>query len=467
MRDIIFREYDIRGKVGSELTLDRVYDLGRAIAFYFVQNNPSVKVVAVGMDGRIHSPAIKDSIVQALQDSGLDVIFVGICPAPVVYFAPYKLPVDAGIMITASHNPKEYNGLKLCLGSSFLCGKGIKEIRDLLKSGKHLTTSTKGILTNVNLIDAYIDWLVDHFDHLRGMDLSVVIDCGNGTGGTVLPKLIKKMNWHNVSLLYEEVDGTYPNHEADPVIEKNMVEVKRVLAETDVEFGLGLDGDCDRMAPMTKEGYLVPGDQLLAIFSNDVIKDYPGATIVFDIKSSSGLIELLEKWGAIPCISPSGHAIVKKKMKESKALLGGELSCHFFFDDRYFGYDDGIYAAMRLFECILHSGKSLTELLSLYPKRFSSREIRIECREEVMPLIIEDLKRHFARRQDIDIITIDGIRVTMHYGWGIVRASNTQSVLCMRFESDSKQGLQQVRDDFCDALKPFFNEATLREYINK
>lgn len=465
MHDTIFREYDIRGEVGSEFIIDQSYDLACAIAFYCAQKNPVLKTVAVGMDGRTHSPVIKEQICKALQDSGLDVVFVGVCPSPVVYFTPYVLPVvDAGIMITASHNPKEYNGLKLCLGKDFLWGNQIREIRDCFKQRKRINAEKKGALSTVNVIDCYTDWLADHFKHLRGMSLSVVVDCGNGTAGTVFPLLIEKMNWSHVQLLYPEVDGTYPHHEADPVVEKNMLDVKKILAETDIELGIGLDGDCDRMAPMTKDGYLVPGDKLMALFSKEVVQHNPGAAIVFDIKSSSGLVELLEQWGAKPCMSPSGHAIIKSQMKKHKALLGGELSCHFFFNDRYFGYDDGIYAALRLFEHILHSGEPLHQLLSFFPRKVSSPEIRISCSEKKIPSIIKDLEDYFSRKSNVKVVTIDGIRVTMKHGWGIVRGSNTQPVLCMRFESDTKTGLQKVKDDFFNVLQPHF-EAKIIEQL--
>lgn len=351
MLSTIFREYDIRGKVGSELIIDQVYPLTQAIAFYFVHHNPAVKTVLVGMDVRSHSPEIKDAVIKALKDSGIDVIFIGVCPTPVLYFGLYTLPVQAGIMITASHNPPEYNGLKLCLGNHSVWGLQVKEIYALYKEKAHLPSAQQGILSSYNLIDDYISWLLAHFKHLRNSTISAIIDCGNGTAGTVVPQLIDRLGLRNVRLLCVNVDQT-PKHEADPTKEKNMQDVKQALLANKPTIGIGLDGDADRMAAMTESGQLIPGDQLLAFFSNDILERHPHASIVMDIKSSSALVDFLANKQAVAHLAPSGHAIIKDYMRTYNALLGGELSCHFFFKDRYFGYDDGIYAALRLLEIV-------------------------------------------------------------------------------------------------------------------
>jgi phosphomannomutase / phosphoglucomutase len=463
MKDTIFREYDIRGKVGSELVVGEVYDLTRAIAYYFKEIDSEVKTIAVGMDGRLHSPTIKDEICRALTDSGLDVVYIGVCPTPVLYFALYTMPVDGGLMVTASHNTKEYNGIKMCLAKSAVWGEQIKKIRDLYKEKKHIQTMHKGTLREQSIIDTYIDWLVNHFKELKGYDISAVVDCGNGAAGTVMPQLIKAMEFKNVQLLYPEVDGTYPHHEADPTIPENMEDVKQLLAHTNLELGIGLDGDCDRMAAMTKEGELITGDKLLALFAHDVLRQHPGAAIVFDIKSSSGLMELLKKWGAKPVMSATGHTNIKNQMKEHKALLGGELSCHFFFNDDYFGYDDGIYAMLRLFKILKQSGKSLHELLQIFPNKYSSPEIRMACSDEKKHAIVAYVKQVFAHRTDVEMITLDGIRVNMPYGWGIVRASNTQPALSIRFEADSPEDLQKIKKEFIDVLKKYFDIALLKQ----
>ncbi len=466
MLDTIFREYDIRGKVGSELLIEQVYDLTRAIAYYFNHQRPgAIKRIVVGMDGRLHSPAIQEQVCRALQDSGIDVIFIGLCTSPILYFSLYNLPVDAGLMITASHNPQEYNGFKICLGRTSVWGVQVKEILALFKERRHLPATKQGTVEEHPMVTPYVAWLADHFKNLRGMTMPVVIDCGNGAGGLVVPDLVKALQWQNVILLYPEVDGTYPHHEADPVKEKNMVDVKKLLATTDAVVGVGLDGDADRMAPMTKDGYLVPGDKMLALFAQEVVKQTPGAGIVADIKSSAGLFELLDRWGARAHLSPSGHAIIKDQMRMHGALLGGELSCHFFFHDRYFGYDDGIYAMLRLFELLIQSGKALDELLMVFPKKWSSTEILIQCPEDIKRTIVEHVKEQFTQRTDMKLITIDGVRAITAYGWGILRASNTQSMLSLRFESDSQQGLSRIKADFKKALQPHFDEKILENAL--
>lgn len=466
MDDHIFRLYDIRGKFGSEWCIEEVYTLAKALAYYFVQKNPNVKTIALGADGRVHSPHIKNEVVRALRDSGLDVIYVGTCPSPVVYFSLFNLPVDAGLMITASHNGKEYNGIKICLGKESVWGEQIQEIKKLFHARAAVETTVYGAYREYDAIEDYVQWLYNNFPHLHAMQLSAVIDCGNGAAGTVLPRLIKKMQWEHVELLFPEVDGTYPNHEADPIVEENMQAVKNAVLTTAVEVGLGLDGDCDRMTPMTKTGELVQGDKLLALFAHSIIECNPGATIVFDIKCSSGLEELLRTWGANPCISPSGHSIIKNQMKKNNALLAGELSCHFFFHDRYFGYDDGIYAALRLFEILLRTGKTLHELLMIFPKKVSTPEIRIACNQDQMDGVVKKVHAFFAARSDCKILTIDGIRVIKDYGWGMLRSSNTQPVLCLRFESDSLQGLHDVKQDFLEALQLHFEPSWLKNQLS-
>lgn len=466
MVDHIFRLYDIRGKIGSELALDEVYDLTKAIVYYFRQENPHVQKVAVGADGRTHSPAIKEEMCKALQDSGLDVVFVGPCPTPIMYFALFALPVDAGLMITASHNGPEYNGIKICLGKEAVWGTHIQRIKNLAQQKAAIQSTKKGSYLYYDLIDDYTDWLVDNFSHLVGMNFSVLIDCGNGAAGFVLPRLIQKMQWHTVSLLYPEVDGTYPHHEADPTVEKNMQDLKKALLTGNYALGCGLDGDCDRMTPMTKQGVLVSGDKLLALFAQEILKSHPGATVVFDIKCSSGLIELIKKWGGVPCMSASGHSIIKDQIKKRNAVLAGELSCHFFFNDRYFGYDDGIYSALRLFELVLYANKPLEELLQIFPQKFATPEIRLSCPLEKMGEVVECVKNHF-QGCEADVVTIDGIRISMNHGWGLIRSSNTQPVVCLRFESDSLSGLEHLKHDFMQALQPYYAQDLLLKEFNQ
>ncbi|MCA9770441.1 phosphomannomutase/phosphoglucomutase [Candidatus Dependentiae bacterium] len=466
MKDVVFRQYDIRGKVGSEFIIDDVYDLTYAIADYFMQRDLQVKVVAVGMDGRSHSKQIKQHVCAVLADSGFDVLFIGVCPSPVLYFAMHTMSIDAGLMITASHNPKEYNGIKICFGKEMVWGNEIVKIRELFKQKKRVNTKKKGIIKEYPVIPAYIDYLAQQFDFLKNMPLRAIVDCANGVAGTVLPQLVRAMKWQHVHLLYEEVNGDYPNHEADPTVEHNMQDLKKLLAETDAQIGLGLDGDCDRMAPMTKDGFLVPGDQLLGLFAQPIIKQHPGSIVVFDVKASSALIEILKKWGARPIMSATGHSLIKDTMNKHSAILGGELSCHFFFHDRYFGYDDGVYAMMRLFELILISGKSLKELLLVIPERYSSPEYRIDCDEQDKQSIVDEVRSYFEQQKKVKMITIDGVRVVMPYGWALIRASNTQPVLSLRFESDTKQGLQKIKQESITVLANYNDKNELERAFN-
>jgi len=465
MKKNIFREYDIRGIVGSELIIENVYELAKAITGYFLNKNPSSKKIIVGRDGRLHSPEIHKHIIAAILDMGLDVIDVGICPTPAVYFAAHHLHIDNALMITASHNPGEYNGIKLFN----TWGEQIQIIRKMYedKVFYQITSPEKGSCNSYPIIDDYVDYLASKFPHLQDLDLHAIIDCGNGSAGTVMPQLIKKMGWKNVHLLFEEVNGTFPNHEADPTVPENMTFVADYLKEYhNCELGIGLDGDCDRMNPMTRNGKLVPGDNLLALFASKVIQENAGATIICDIKSSGGLLEVLKQWGAKPVIAPSGHSNIKQAMLDNTALLGGELSCHFFFHDRYFGYDDGIYAILRLFELLVTTQKSLEELLTILPVKVSSPEFRITCEsEEKKAAIVEDVKKYFGAKKDLEVITIDGIRAHMDYGWGLARVSNTQPVISLRFESNTKEGLAKVKSEFARALSLHFDEDFLKENI--
>jgi phosphomannomutase/phosphoglucomutase len=311
------------------------------------------------------------------------------------------------------------------------------------------------------IIPDYIAWLKNHFSALEAMSLRAVVDCGNGAGGTVLPALIDAMEWRGVTLLYPEVDGTFPHHEADPIVPENMHEVKEVLQTTDAALGIGLDGDADRMAPMTKSGYLVPGDVLLSIFAQPILEKNPGASIVFDLKSSAGLAESIIKHGGKPVMSASGHSIIKDVMREHKALVGGELSCHFFFADRYFGYDDGIYAMMRLFELLFESGKTLQELVDEFPFKCSSPEYRIACKPEEKTKIVATVLRAFQQQKGVSISTLDGVRVQFSDGWGIVRPSNTQAVMSMRFEADTNEGLGRIKKEFMLILESYFTKDVL------
>lgn len=461
----IFREYDIRGIIDQELPIAECYALGKALVTFLVNKNPETRAVIIGRDGRLHSKQIFDQISKAVTDMGFDVIDLGTVPTPVAYFAVKKFNNPSMIMITASHNPKEYNGIKIW-GAH---GEQIQEIRKIYEKINPLpeTSIRSGKSAAYDIVSDYLDYIDSSFAHLKNSDIRALIDCGNGASGTIIPKIIQRMGWINVKLLFDEVDGNFPNHEADPTVVGNMqVAINEIKNNKDLDFGIGFDGDADRMCPITKSGTLVGGDRLLAIFAKPVLKAHKNATIVFDIKSSSCLIESLEKWGANPVISASGHSIIKDAIKKYDAKLAGELSCHFFFNDRYFGYDDGIYAMMRLIEILATEKKPLDALLNEIPSKESTAEIKIKCATEAdKKIIVDQVKNLFAARTDVQAITIDGIRAQMCYGWGLLRASNTQPALILRFESDSKEGLSRVKNDFYNALRPHFDDKLLTKKL--
>lgn len=465
MQDHIFRMYDIRGIVGEELFVDQVYDCARACALYMLSKDPTITTVAVGMDGRVHSPAIKDEWVRGLRDSGLDVIFIGVCPTPLVSFSEYWLQVQAACMITASHNPKEYNGIKLFLHKTPLFSDDLQALKLLFKERQSHQPKHAGSYKEVPLILEYISYIKRLFPHLIGITMPLVFDCGNGAVGAVLPQLCEAFGWPNVTQLYSDVDGTYPHHEADPSVEENMYDLKCMVQAKKAAVGIAFDGDGDRMGAVTESGTMVFGDQLLALFSQYVLARIPGSSVVCDAKCSSALKEVVEKAGGVLTFSPSGHAFLRKAMMQTNAVIAGELSCHFFFKDRYFGYDDGLYAALRLIELLLHSEQSFDALLAQLPQRKSSPEIRITCKQGTGPAIIQSVLDEVRVMPGVKISTIDGVRIETSRGWGLLRASNTQPVICFRCESDSQEGLQEVRGFFVDLLGSWYDRDTLESTL--
>lgn len=465
MQDHIFRMYDIRGKVGSELYIHEVKALAHAIAFYYKQQDPSIQTISVGMDGRSHSPEIKEQLVQGLRESGLNVIFIGVCPSPVLYFSQYRLPVQAAVMITASHNPKEYNGFKICMHKQPVSGGAIQEILQVFKARKSFIANTPGIYKEQLMVPEYIKLLKRLFPHLVGIELPIVFDTGHGAVGAVLSDLIKAMQWKNTHTLCAQVDSNLATHEADPTADKNVQDLAQAVQKQKAQLGIGFDGDGDRMGAVTHEGHLLPGDRLLALFSKPLLRSLPGALIAFDIKCSSILNETIQKWGGRVHVSPSGHSFIKEAMRKHNAVLAGELSCHFFFNDRYFGFDDGIYAALRLLELLLHSQSTLAELLKEIPHRENSPELRIACGKTSGSAIVQAVKQKFLTEKDVKITTIDGVRVDTQDGWGLVRASNTQPVICIRFEAGTVDGLKRIREQFVQALEPCFEKEEIGKKI--
>lgn len=452
----IFKEYDIRGVVGKEFTEEDGYDMTRAITTYLTQEDAKIRTIALGADGRIHSPAIKSHVTAALLDHGFNVIDIGTCTTPVMYYAMHATTAEAGLMITASHNPGEYNGIKICQGKAKVSGAGIRRIRELYLSQQHdAPCGRRGSHEKIDLISAYIDHLAALFPHLVGASVDAIVDCGNGAAGTVLPQLVKKMKWDRVRLLYPEVDGSYPHHIADPSVEENMHDCKMELLTSDAAFGLGFDGDCDRMAPMAKSGRLIKGDQLVAIYSHKLLTEHPGGCIVFDISSSQSLHDVVRSYGGIPMIAATGIVHVKSKMDQTGSLLGGEISCHTIFTDRYLGFDDGVYSMMRLFELLQATEKTLDEYLDELPMVYTSPLYRLPCQRALCFEIIEALKLHYSSRTGTELITLDGLRLHTPDGWAIIRPSNTEPVISIRFEGRTEAAFAAMQKDLHALISPF------------
>ena len=453
----IFKEYDIRGIVETEFNIKDTYDIACAIGTYFQERDSTIKTISVGADGRIHSPAIKNQVCKALLDRGFDVLDIGTCTTPIMSFSLHTTSADAGLMITASHNSKEYNGIKIRQRTIPVSGQEIKRIQEIYVNKQFIPIKEQaGKYQEVNMIAPYINCLVNLFPHLVGVNFRAIIDCGNGAAGTVLPLLLKQMQWNHVQLLYPEVDGSYPHHIADPTIDKYMEDLKTEVLNSNAELGIGFDGDCDRMAPMTKSGQLVRGDQLLTIYSKKILEHTPGSSIVFDVSSSLALHHIIKRWGGVPIISATGVSQVKKKMIETGALIGGEISCHTIFSDRYFGFDDGVYSMMRLFELLHQTGRSLDEWLSELPLTFSSC-FRLKCERTLCLKIIEEIQEIFRKREDIQLFTMDGLRIHFPYGWAIVRSSNTEPVMSMRFEGNTQKDLDLIQKEFFDLMILYFD----------
>ncbi|MBT4855792.1 phosphomannomutase/phosphoglucomutase [bacterium] len=461
MQSSIFKVYDIRGIVGSELVLENVYNLAQALAFYYKEHNPNLTTVAIGRDGRSHSLSIFDELSRGFMDSGINVINLGVCTTPIMYFAQEKLPVQGGLMITASHNPPEYNGLKLMLNKNSVFGDEIQRIEQYYQTKRVLTSSLKGSLISHDLGVDYVYYLVEQFPELVGSsDVQAVIDCANGTAGSVLPLLKEKFEWKNVHLIYENVSAN-PDHQADPTNIKNLAQLKKELKKYPNHVGIGFDGDADRMSAITEKGVHLVGDDLGSIFATEIKKSNKECSIVTDVTFSHVLIDWLKQIDITNITSRVGHAYIKQAMKKSNALLGIELSCHFCFADKYFGFDDGIYAMLRLFSVLISSQQTLQIHYEKLPKRFGSA-LRIPYEPKQKDVIIEHVKKYFSDNPDSNITTLDGICALMPYGWGLIRPSNTEPVLSLRFESMNPVTLAHIKKDFYTALRKHLDSNDLK-----
>ena len=432
----VFREYDVRGIVDRDLDFDFVYNLGRSIGTYSIPLG--VKTMTLGMDCRLSSPRYHEAIRRGLNSTGIDIIDVGLCATPLLYFAIRHYNADGGVMITGSHNPPDYNGFKICVGPDTIYGHDIQELRKIMECGKYI--SGDGTFRFADISRHYEDYLYGNVKIKEG--LNIVVDGGNGVAGLFALPLFRRFGC-NVTDIYCDPDGRFPNHFPDPTIPENLSELISLVKEKKADIGIAYDGDADRIGVVTDKGDILWGDELLLLFSRFVLKTLPGAAIIGEVKCSQKLYDDIEKRGGRPIMWKAGHSLIKSKMKEEKAPLAGEMSGHLFFADRYFGYDDAIYASVRLLEILSTTGQSISEILSDVPRTFTTPEIRVDCPDDVKFRVVHEVKEYF--RKDHKIIDVDGVRIPFGDGWGLVRSSNTQPVLVLRFEALTEERLQAIR----------------------
>lgn len=453
----IFREYDIRGIVGASLTDDTVATLARAIGT-FLKRNGSTRI-AIGYDARESSPRYCDLVAEGLNASGCDVVLIGRVPTPVLYHTVFTRDVDGGVMITGSHNPPDHNGFKICLGKHTLFGSQIQEIRQIAEglASKAETrpvrrVSQLGVSSTMDVLDNYIADITSRIT-LGSRQLKAVIDAGNGMGGVTAVPVYKKLGIE-LTELFTEPDSTFPNHHADPTVEENLQDLIAKVKETGADVGIAFDGDADRIGIVDETGRIIWGDELMVLFSREILARRPGSTIIAEVKCSQTLFDDIEKHGGVGLMWKAGHSIIKAKMKETGAALAGEMSGHIFFEDRFYGFDDACYAGARLLEVLSNTNEPLSKLLADLPKTFSTPEIRIDCPDETKFDVATKIAEYFQSLGH-EVNTIDGARITFENGWGLVRPSNTQALLVLRFEADTEENLAAIRDEVEQILTQF------------
>jgi len=442
----VFREYDIRGIVENDFTDDFIVDLGRGYATML--HRAGKHKITLGRDCRLSSPRLHDLLLAGLLPSGIDVIDVGIVPTPLLYFSVLHWKVDGGAMITGSHNAAEYNGFKLGIGPTTIFGADIQKLADIIEKRDFHTSRKRGSLNEVAILPEYGDFIRANIKLRPG--LKVAVDGGNGCGGFVAEPLMQDLGATTFGI-HIEMDGRFPNHHPDPTVEANMRYLQDAVNKQHAEIGIAYDGDADRVGAVDERGNIVWGDELMVAFSRAILKERPGAAIIGDVKCSQRMYDDIANHGGRPIMWKTGHSLIKSKLKEEHAALAGEMSGHMFFADRYFGFDDAIYASFRLLEIVSTERRGLGAILADLPRSVFTPEIRVDCPDdrkfEVVRRAAEYFRRHY---QTIDI---DGVRVKFDDGWGLVRASNTQPALVVRFEASTQARLNEIRGLFEDKLK--------------
>ncbi len=435
----IFRQYDIRGVVGRELTEDMMSDIARAFAAYAGEHG--YKKMLVGRDNRLSSPRLAELAINALRESGCDVVDLGLVITPIFYYASRHLDIGAGLMITASHNPGEYNGCKILMGDSTIYGDQIQDIRRRVDE-KLFISGPMGSLSHYDITDDYINMIVDKIK-LGPNPPYLVVDCGNGTASLFAGRLYRALGVETGEL-YCESDPTFPNHHPDPVNADNMQDLIAAVQEQGADIGIGIDGDGDRIGVVDRAGNLIWGDMLMILFWRDILPRYPGTECLVEVKCSQSLVDEIVRLGGKPIIYKTGHSLIKAKMKEINAVFTGEMSGHIFFADDYYGFDDALYAGARLIQLLSHSDQTITEMLADIPRYYSTPEIRLPSTDTEKFAVVAKVLEHF--RQSYEVIDIDGARIIFPHGWGLVRASNTGPEIIFRCEGDSPEARDEIQN---------------------
>lgn len=438
MNQNIFREYDIRGTVAEQLTDETVAVLAKAIGTFFRNND--AKRIAIGYDARQSSPKFCEVLTAGFNQAGCNVVLIGMVPTPVLYHTVFTKNVDGGVMITGSHNPPDHNGFKICLGTSTLFGAQIQEIKKIVLSGNFSIGSGK--IETINVLENYTRDIVSKIK-FGGRRLKAVVDAGNGMGGVTAVPVYRELGIELIEL-FTEPDSNFPNHHADPTVTENLQDAIKAVLEHKADLGIAFDGDGDRIGIIDETGRIIWGDELMILLSRSILAQQPGATIIAEVKCSQNLFDDIEKRGGKPLMWKAGHSLIKAKMKETRAVLAGEMSGHIFFADRFYGFDDATYAGARVMEILSKTDKTLSELLADLPRTFSTPELRVDCPDETKFDTVRKIAQYFSR--DHEVITIDGARILFDNGWGLVRASNTQEILVLRFEADSEEHLHQIKE---------------------
>jgi phosphomannomutase/phosphoglucomutase len=442
----IFREYDIRGIVGQDLTEPVAEELGKAYGTMVVRELGEGKKVSVGYDVRSSSPKLAAALSRGVISTGVDVIDIGLVPTPLLYFSLFHLDVAGGIAVTGSHNPPQFNGFKVAVGQATIYGEQIQELRRIIEKGDY--AQGRGNLTSQDVTQPYLAEVKKRLGRFS-RPVKVVVDAGNGCGGLTAPGLLRDLGAEVVEL-YTEPDGTFPNHHPDPTVVEYLQDLIATVEAEKAELGVAYDGDADRIGVVDEKGNIIWGDQLMILFSREVLAKHPGSPIIFEVKCSQALPEEIEKHGGQPIMWRTGHSLIKEKMKKEHSPLAGEMSGHLFFADEYYGYDDAVYASARIIRLLADSPQTISEMLSDVPKYYSTPEIRTDCPDEEKFAVVAKLADYF--KQHYDVIDVDGVRVLFGDGWGLVRASNTQPVLVLRFEARTPERLEEIKKIMGDKL---------------